>query len=314
MIENKTYEAALMELRQEIDEIDNQIISLFAHRMRVVSKVGELKKNSQEKFFIRSNREADMLKKLVKKSGDILPKSTIISIWRKIITAANMHEQPLRLAIHNPKNLPDYGYLLREYYDHSVPQQIFQSAAATIASLEKNEAQIGIFALPQSDDEENWWIDLAKSHPGLKVFAKIPFFEFPFVRQANGIGFPARQGATRVAFPCSEGTEDFEFSGEKNQIQLLAVAAKNAEKSSEDCSLLSLEISQKIPASEILQALAREGLEARILKSVDKEVNFVLVELKGFYLDWDVAIQNFCESKIGVRARILGHFATPIKI
>ena len=62
-----------------------------------------------------------MIKDLLKKSGNILPKTTIISIWRKIITTANMHEQPLVIAIHNPKNSPDYNYLVREYYNELVP-------------------------------------------------------------------------------------------------------------------------------------------------------------------------------------------------
>jgi chorismate mutase len=178
---NKTCEPALLALREDIDKIDDQIISLLQARMEIVSKVGEFKKVNQEKFFIRSNREADMIKDLVAKSRGSLSAITVISIWRKIITAANMHEQPLAIAICNPQKLPDYAYLVKSYYNDLVPICDFDNAKNTILELEKGEAQIAIFADPQFDNNqksENWWIDLAKKCDDLQVFAKIPFVEF----------------------------------------------------------------------------------------------------------------------------------------
>jgi chorismate mutase len=46
---NKTPEAPLLVLREEIDQIDNQIISLLMQRMNIITRVGELKKSNQEK-------------------------------------------------------------------------------------------------------------------------------------------------------------------------------------------------------------------------------------------------------------------------
>ena len=67
----------LKDLRKEIDAIDEQLISLFKQRMKVVKRVGVLKKKDDIKFFIRSAREADMIKNLLKKSGKNLPKSLL---------------------------------------------------------------------------------------------------------------------------------------------------------------------------------------------------------------------------------------------
>ena len=64
---NKNSSTTLQDLRSEIDKIDNQMIELLGQRMAIVSRVGELKKNNNEKFFIKSNREADMIKDLIKK-------------------------------------------------------------------------------------------------------------------------------------------------------------------------------------------------------------------------------------------------------
>ncbi len=292
--QNKTCEPALLALRQDIDKIDDQIISLLKARMEVVTKVGEFKKNNQEKFFIRSNREADMIKNLVEKSKGVLSSTTVMGIWRKIITAANMHEQTLRIAIHNPRDVVDYAYLVREYYNDLVPIRNFDSVSNVALELEKGEAQIGIFALPKNDFDakvedaaENWWIALANNRNGLKVFAKIPFGEFADEKKQN------------------------------DQIELVAVAAKNPEKSSDDNSLFYVEVSREISKGQVLTALKDQGLEAKILKSVKLHqvdgMVFYLIEVGGFWLEEDEVVKNFSKSKAKGYVKVLGHYARGIK-
>jgi chorismate mutase len=296
--QNKTSESALLALRNEIDAVDNKIIELLGNRMQIINRVGELKKNSSEKFFIRSSREADMIKDLIKKSDSSFPKAAIVSIWRKIIAAANMHEQKLKIAIHNPKNIPDYFYLVREYYCDSAPIISHDSTTNIVAEIEKGEAQIGIFALPQlSRDEsdkkenanENWWISLANNKSGIKIFAKIPFVE-------------------------SKNEQD----GINDEISLVAVAIKPSEKSSEDNSLFYIEVKKEISRSQIMTGLTEQGLIAKILKTVKlpqvDDVVFYLVELSGFYTDEDEAIKNFSKSKIKPYTKLLGSYAVPVKI
>jgi chorismate mutase / prephenate dehydratase len=294
--QNKTQETALHAFRQDIDKIDGQIISLFEQRMQIISKVGELKRNNQEKFFIRSNREADMIKDLIKKVDPIFPKSAIVSIWRKIIAAANTHEQPIHIAIHNPKNISDYGYLVREYYSDSVPTIAFDSATNVVAEIEKGEVQIGIFALPREnedsakkdDSNENWWINLANNRIGLRVFAIIPFTEF--------------------------------LANEKklDAIRLVAAAIKNPEKSSSDNSLFYVEMSADFSKSQLSSAFKEQGINAKILKSVKMPqvdgVIFYLLDCEGFFEEEDVVVKNLKKSKVKPYIKILGHYATPVRV
>jgi len=290
---NKAPEPALLALRQEIDAIDNQMIELLGKRMQIIDRVGELKKSNNEKFFIRSNREADMIKDLIKKSDSKFPKSAIVSIWRKIIASANMHEQSLNIALHNPKNISDYAYVLREYYYDAVPINAHDSTTNVVSEIEKGAAQIGVFALPQVGDDheksdmgENWWISLANNRSGIKVFAKIPFVE----------------------------SDDKSI----DKISLVAVAIKPAEKSQEDNSLLYVEVKKEVSRSQVILALAEQDLKASILKSIKltqvDDVIFYLVELEGFYTEEDAAIKNFSKSKIRPYAKVLGSYAVPIKI
>jgi hypothetical protein len=264
--------------------------------MEVIKNVGELKKSNNEKFYIRSNREADMIKNLVNLAEDKFPKSTIINIWRKIITSANMNEQTIRIAIHNPRNIADYTYLTREYYNNDVPIINYDSANSVVAELENNQAQIGIFALPDSiddsdkkeDTKENWWISLANNRIGLKVFAKIPFVEFA------------------------------QKDKNSNSIQLVATAIKEPEKSSCDKSLITIETSKEINKSAILSALKEVGIEGKILKSTQvmqfDGIKFHLIEIDGFYLENDEIFKKLSQSKIKPYIKVLGHFAQTILI
>ena len=282
--------------REQIDEIDLKILNLLKDRMTIIKNVGELKKSYNEKFYIRSNREADMIKNLVNLSENKFPKSAIINIWRKIITTANMNEQPLKIAIHNPKNISDYVYLTREYYNNDVPIINYDSTNSVVSDLENNNAQIGIFALPNSNDDgdkkedttDNWWISLANNRIGLKIFAKIPFVEF------------------------EQKEKNF------NSIQLVATAIKEPEKSSSDNTLITIETSKEASRSSILSALNEVGFEGKILKSAQiiqfDGIKFHLIELKGFYLENDEIIKKFSQTKIKPFVKVLGHFAQTILI
>lgn len=164
----------LTKLRKEIDVIDERLISLLKQRMEVVRQVGEVKKKNGEKFFIRSAREADMVRALIKKAGSDLPESLVVDVWRKLITAANMYEQPLHIVSQHP----EYEYLVREYYNSEVPIIHFSQAKDVVAELDSGRAQIAIFALPPHHKDE-WW-KILPTH--LHVFVRIPFVKKSAVR------------------------------------------------------------------------------------------------------------------------------------
>ncbi|MDA0902397.1 MAG: chorismate mutase [Proteobacteria bacterium] len=285
---NNQVSKELAQFRKEIDEIDNQIIKLLDKRVKIVGKVGEHKKKNNEKFLIRSNREADMIKSLAARCNSAIPKSVIVDIWRKIITCANFLEQDLKIAIHNPKKIASNACLIREYYGDFVPIINHDSVNSMILAIEKAEVQIGIFVLPEPNREEideNWWAYLANNDK-LKVYAKLPFVE-----RVNDFG---------------------------NERNLVAVAMKQPEQSSEDKTLLSIEISNDIPKSKLLDVLKAVQIDFKILKSTRlTQVNnivFNLVEIDGFFEDGDELIKKIAADKIKPYIKVIGHYPTPIKL
>ncbi len=275
--QNKKYLEELLGCRNKIDKIDEEILTLLQKRMQIVGEVREIKSQNGEDFFIKSAREADMIKALVSRYDGVLPKSTIIGIWRKIIVSANMMEQPLKIALHNPRKIADYNYILREYYADFVPIVNHDSVANTALDIEKKTAQIAAFALPKSDNDnscENWWINLANNKSGIKVFAKIPFVSL------------------------------------EDAPNLALLAIKEQERSSADNSLFCIEVSTTISKSQLLAVLKEIGIDAKILKTTQlkavNDLSFHLVEADGFYDEKSDEVLTLAKHKIRPFVKVLG--------
>lgn len=272
---NKSPEEALQDLRIEIDKIDNDLILLLEKRMNIVAKVGELKRDNKENFFIRSAREADMIRDLVAKSDGSFSKIMIVEIWRKIISAANIFEQGLKIVLHNPKNIADYNCLVNSYYSDAIPVETLTSASDIIAKIENSEVQIGIFALGEN---ENWWIDLAKSNKGIKIYAKIPFVK---------------------------------IFNQNNKHELVALAIKDSERSQADNSLIYVELGSETSEGELISALKNSGIVGKILNSVKRQY---LLEFEGFLDENDDRIQSLLNSNLKPNLKILGHYPVPMEL
>ncbi len=273
----------LLQLRKKIDQIDQQMINLLNQRMQVVQEVAAYKRSRNEHFFVRSAREANMIKDLLKQVSPDFPVSAIVQIWRKIISSSNHYEQSLKIALHNPSQIADYAYLLREYYGDFIPSQSFIVADDVLANLQTNNAQIAAFALPaggflNDSLEENWWISLANFNLAnfdqeIMVFAIIPFV------------------------------------GEAKH-RLVVAAKKAAEESGDDTTLMVVKTNQKSP--ELTAVLMKLGLKSLILQQQKHiEGNFFLLELSGFFLQSSPEIIQLCQDKIYSQA-IIGHYANPI--
>ena len=281
----------LKEFRIQIDALDRQVISLLKQRMNIIKQVAEYKKNQNEVFYIKSSREADMLKKLIADNNSSFSSASIVAIWRKIITNANMHEQTIKLVVHNPKNNPEIEYILRDYYNNEIEIHHFDSINNVISELQKDQSKIGIFSLPEKNNtnSEDWWINLSNNQTNLKVFASLPFIKF----KINNAGL-------------------------KFNHQLVAVAQKQPEQSNQDITLLVFEINKDYSLSKIQNLFEKNQLQANILKvnqsSYFAGMQLILIELQGFFLENDQILQNIKNDPLKPYITIIGHYPTTIDI
>jgi len=97
-------EKKLKLLRKEIDNIDNEILTLLNKRMQIVKKVGELKNTTNAPIY-RPEREREIIKRLTelsKKSGGILGYEEIEAIFLEIFAISRTLERKERIAFLGP--------------------------------------------------------------------------------------------------------------------------------------------------------------------------------------------------------------------
>ncbi len=91
----------LLALRQQIDSVDAELLTLLNRRAALAQAVGELKKHEGSVVF-RPEREAQVIDGLKLKNTGPLHANSVAPIWREIMSACRSLETPLRVAYLGP--------------------------------------------------------------------------------------------------------------------------------------------------------------------------------------------------------------------
>ena len=79
-------------LRDEIDNIDNELLKLLIKRTDVVDKIGIHKQNSEN--IVDKTREAEVILRLLKLHKGNFSRDSLVRIWREIFhTSANIQKK-----------------------------------------------------------------------------------------------------------------------------------------------------------------------------------------------------------------------------
>ena len=93
----------LEKLRKKIDEIDEQIVTLFNERAKVVIGVGEIKRKDKNAPPIYApDREQAVMAKIKRHNKGPLPDRTLMAIYREMMSGSFFLERPLRIAYLGP--------------------------------------------------------------------------------------------------------------------------------------------------------------------------------------------------------------------
>ena len=91
----------LASLRVQIDNIDQQLLTLLNQRALVAERVGEVKKLEGSAFF-RPDRVAQVIEKIKTANPGPLKGTHVAAIWREIMSACLALESPQRVAVLGP--------------------------------------------------------------------------------------------------------------------------------------------------------------------------------------------------------------------
>lgn len=143
-------EKDLGQLRQKIDNIDDQILDLLNRRAGVVMEVGRAKAGESRDFYVPS-REQAIYERLISRNPGPFPSEAIRRVFREIISASLSLEQPMKVAFLGPQATFTHLAAMHQFGFSAqlVPQK---SIPAIFEEVQRGRANYGVVPVENSTE------------------------------------------------------------------------------------------------------------------------------------------------------------------
>jgi chorismate mutase len=169
---------ALADLRREIDRIDEAMHELLLERGEIIDTLIAVKNTQEVGSAFRPAREADMMRRLVKRHRGNLPLDTAESIWRVIISTFTYVQAPF--AVHADLSAGDA--MMRDsarfHFGFTVPFLPHAGASSVVAAVSESKGDLGLVPAFATAGSGPWWAAL-EFDAAPKIIARLPFVERP---------------------------------------------------------------------------------------------------------------------------------------
>lgn len=277
-------------LRAELDGIDGAIHDLLMRRAEVVSHVAAL--GARGKVPFRPGREAQILRRLLRRHSGPLAPRLLVRLWRELFAATTAMQGPFVITVceAEPEQSPHAQYVqtAREHFGALTPLRVHRSPAQAIGEVSAGLATAAVLPMPVEEEAIGtaWWTALLhRDEPRIHVVARLPFW------------------ATRP-----EGAP---------QVQALVVAAAAPDPSDDglgtDRSLLGLELPLEMSRARLSTALTTAGFaqgSTILRRDTGAQVAHALVEVEGYVTEADprlAALPDLLRPPV-----VLGAYAVPL--
>ena len=169
-------ETTLSDLRARIDAIDEEIHDLIMQRAMIVDDVRKAKKGARGGYY-RPAREAEILRRMVRRHRGRLPVQVAIRIWRELMSATVRLQGQFNLAVYSPDGSQALVDITRDHFGLSAPITTHHSAFGVVRAVRDGTATVGVLPVPEQSQEERWWPAIADAPPDMRplVTGRIPF-------------------------------------------------------------------------------------------------------------------------------------------
>src|SRR5277367_1999401 len=163
-------------LRQEIDRIDASMHELLLERGQIIDRLIATKKTQESGSAFRPAREADMMRRLVKRHRGNLPLDTAESIWRVIISTFTYVQAPF--AVHADLSAGDA--MMRDsarfHFGFTVLFVPHIGASSVVEAVSESRGDLGLIPAFATAGAGPWWAAL-EFDAAPKIIARLPFVE-----------------------------------------------------------------------------------------------------------------------------------------
>ena len=143
---------SLEDLRQQIDDIDGEVVSLLNRRAEISLQVGRQKQADNSARYFAPERERDLVERLMRlHGGGALPKEALLAVYREIISASIALQKPMTVAFWGPPGtftemaaLQRFGSSALYHDCHSIPE--------VFGEVERDRADYGVVPVENSTD------------------------------------------------------------------------------------------------------------------------------------------------------------------
>ena len=169
--------SALVDLRREIDELDEALHGLLMKRAVVVSRIASAKALAADVTPpIRPGREAEIIRRRLAAHEGPLPPAVIARIWREIIAGFTRIQGKVEVALYAPRKSASYWDLARSHFGGGTPIALHASAGVVIDALAAGDASVGVLPVPEANEDDPWWPQLVATGPrSPQIVARLPF-------------------------------------------------------------------------------------------------------------------------------------------
>jgi len=167
---------SLADLRQEIDSIDEAMHELLIKRGDIIGRLIAVKKSEETGSAFRPAREAEMMRRLVRRHHGNLPLDAAENIWRVIISTFTYVQAPF--AVHADLSAGDA--LMRDsarfHFGFTVPFEPHMGASSVVEAVSRSKGDLGLIPAFATAGAGPWWAAL-EFNTAPKIIARLPFVE-----------------------------------------------------------------------------------------------------------------------------------------
>jgi len=135
-------------IREQINQIDEQIVRLLDERAELVKEIGEYKK-SQNIPVYHPEREQEVKERVMALSKGVFPQKALMQIFTEIMSAARSLEETLRIAYLGPEGTHTEQAVIR-HFGSSVELEAFQTIPDVFREVENGKTHFGVVPIENS--------------------------------------------------------------------------------------------------------------------------------------------------------------------
>lgn len=164
---------ALAEVRQRIDQLDEQIQALIAERASQAARVRAAKGDlGSASAYYRPDREAQVLRRVIERNQGPLSDSVMLRLFREIMSACLAQQEPMRVAYLGPEGTFTQQAVYRQF-GHSVNAIAQASIEDVFLAVQAGEADFGVVPVENSSQGiVSHTLDMFM-HADLKIAAEV---------------------------------------------------------------------------------------------------------------------------------------------